>query len=52
VKKVIKISKEHEAMIRQRLGSFKEKFGREAGPDDPLFFDPDDDVPTPLTETK
>ena len=32
--------------------SFKEKFGREAGPDDPLFFDPDCDVPTPLTVSK
>jgi len=41
----------HEA-IRQQLESFKEKFGREAGPDDPLFFDPDCDVPTSLTEAK
>jgi len=52
MKKVIKIDKElHEAMVRQRE-SFKEKFGREAGPGDPLFFDPDYDVPTPLTEAK
>ena len=52
MKKVIKMNKElHEAVIRQ-LESFKEKFGREAGPDDPLFFDPDYDIPTPLTEAK
>ena len=52
MKKVIKMNKElHEAVIRQ-LESFKEKFGREAGTDDPLFFDPDYDVPTPLTEAK
>jgi hypothetical protein len=52
MKKVIKMNKElHEAVIRQ-LQSFKEKFGREAGPDDPLFFDPDCDVPTPLTEAR
>ena len=52
MKKVIKMNKElHEAVIRQ-LESFKEKFGREAGPDDPLFFDPDYDVPVPLTEAK
>jgi hypothetical protein len=52
MKKVIKMNKElHEAVIRQ-LKSFKEKFGREAGPDDPLFFDPDYDEPTPLTEPK
>lgn len=29
---------------------FREKFGREIGEDDPLIFDPDADVPTPLTE--
>ena len=29
---------------------FKEKFGGEIGDDDPLIFDPDADVPTPLTE--
>jgi len=52
MKKVIKMNKElHEAVIRQ-LESFKEKFGREAGPDDPLFFDPDYDEPTTLTEPK
>ena len=52
MKKVIKIDEElHRVMVRQRE-SFKEKFGREAGPGDPLFFDPDYDVPTPLTEAK
>ena len=52
MKKVIKMNKElHEAMIRQ-VESFKEKFGREPGPDDPLFFDPEYNVPTPLTEAK
>jgi hypothetical protein len=53
MKKVIKMDKElHEAMIQQ-LESFKEKFGREPGrPDDPLFFDPNCDVPIPLTQSK
>ena len=52
MKKAIRMNKElHEAVIRQ-LQSFKEKSGREAGPDDPLFFDPDCDVPMPLTEAK
>ena len=32
-------------MLLQR---FREKFGREAGPGDPLMFDPSKDVPTPL----
>ena len=52
MKKVIKMDKELHEAIRQQLESFKEKFGREAGPDDPLFFDPDCDVPTSLTEAK
>jgi len=52
MKKVIKIDKELYEAITRQLESFKEKFGREPGPDDPLFFDPDYDVPTPLTEAK
>jgi hypothetical protein len=31
---------------------FVKKFGREPGPDDPLFFDPDADTPMPLPATK
>jgi hypothetical protein len=31
---------------------FKEKFGREPGPDDPLFLDPDADTPIPLAASK
>jgi hypothetical protein len=37
----------HEALLEQRK-AFVEKFGREPGPDDPVFFDPDKDVPTPI----
>ena len=52
MKKVIKMNKElHEAMMQQQE-SFVKKFGREPSPDDPLFFDPDCDVPIPLTESK
>ena len=29
--------------------AFRARFGREAGPDDPVFFDPDADEPVPLT---
>ena len=29
--------------------AFREKFGRDPGPDDPVFFDPDADEPVPLT---
>jgi len=52
IKKVIKIDKELCEAITGQLESFKEKFGREPGPDDPLFFDPDYDMPTPLTEAR
>jgi hypothetical protein len=40
-----------EALEHQRA-AFIEKFGREPGPDDPIFFDPDEDEPTPLTEER
>jgi hypothetical protein len=36
-----------EAMLEQRK-AFIDKFGREPGPHDPVFFDPDKDVPTPI----
>jgi hypothetical protein len=36
-----------EALLEQRK-AFIEKFGREPGPCDPVFFDPDKDVPTPI----
>lgn len=35
--------------LRGQLDAFREKFGREPGPKDPLFFDADADEPTPLT---
>jgi hypothetical protein len=37
----------HEALLEQRK-AFIDKFGREPGPADPVFFDPDKDVPTPI----
>jgi len=52
VRKANKMDKEsYEAIVRQRK-LFIEKFGREPGPKDPIFFDPDCDVPTPLSEAK
>jgi hypothetical protein len=35
----------YEALLEQRK-AFIDKFGREPGPNDPVFFDPDKDVPT------
>ena len=37
----------HGALLEQRR-AFIEKFGREPGPSDSVFFDPDKDVPTPI----
>ena len=37
----------HEALLEQRK-AFIDKFGREPGPGDPVFFDPDKDVPTQI----
>ena len=36
-----------DALLEQR-DAFIKKFGREPGPDDPVFFDPDADAPQPL----
>ena len=37
----------YQALLEQRK-AFIEKFGRGPGPGDPVFFDPDKDVPTPI----
>ncbi|WP_416874930.1 hypothetical protein [Kitasatospora sp. SC0581] len=35
--------------LEKQLAAFREKFGREPEPHDPIFFDPDTDEPVPLT---
>jgi hypothetical protein len=40
------------AALERQLDAFRAKFGREPGPNDPVFFDPDFDQPVPLTEAK
>ena len=52
MKKAYKLDQESYEAIVQQLTLFKEKFGREPGSKDPIFFDPDCDVPTPLSEAK
>jgi hypothetical protein len=37
-----------ERALEEQLRAFRAKFGRDPGPDDPLFFDPDADEPRPL----
>jgi hypothetical protein len=38
--------------IKKQLQAFRDKFGREPGPNDLLFFDPDCDQPTPIDPDK
>jgi len=40
--------KQLEESLRRQRAAFIGKFGREPGPDDPIFFDPNADEPTPL----
>ena len=51
-KRTIKMSPELARLMQEQLAAFKEKFGREAGPEDPVFFDPDADTPQPISEEK
>jgi hypothetical protein len=37
-------------VLRQQQELFRTKFGREMGPQDPVFFDPDADEPVPIDE--
>jgi hypothetical protein len=36
-------------LLDQQLSLFRAKFGREPGPEDPVFFDPDAEEPRPLS---
>jgi hypothetical protein len=47
--RTIRMSKTTSQVMKEQLEAFKEKFAREAGPDDPVFFNPDCEMPTPLT---
>jgi len=38
-----------ETYLTKQREKFKAKFGRYPGPNDPVFFDPDCDSPTPIT---
>ena len=49
-RRVLELSPVIQDSLQLQLEQFREKFGREPGPDDPLFFDPDADEPRPLPE--
>jgi hypothetical protein len=38
--------------LQKQLESFRRKFGRDPGPNDPVFFDPDADEPRPVDNMK
>lgn len=40
------------ALLEEHRQAFREKFGREPGPGDPVFFDPDADEPRRLDPVK
>jgi len=48
----IELTPEMEPLVRELFARFCEKFGREPGPNDPVFFDPDADSPVPLPPEK
>ena len=46
------LSQETRLLLRQRQDVFREKFGRDPRPMEPLLFDPDADEPRPLAEDR
>jgi hypothetical protein len=45
---VVKFSPEELDIIREQRERFRQKFGRDPGPNDPVFFDPDASEPAPM----
>ena len=50
--KQLPISAELAQDLKDQMARFKEKFGRDPKPDEPLFFDPDADTPTFVSAEK
>ena len=46
--KSIPVSPETLELMKQQQTAFRQKFGREPGPNDPIFFDPNADTPQPV----
>src|SRR5207248_7598441 len=44
----IKLNPELHQVMQRQLEAFRDKFGRDPGPDDPVFFDDDADAPVPI----
>ena len=48
----LKLSEEAMGLLEQQRQAFREKFGRDPLPEDPVWFDPDSAKPRPLTRQK
>ena len=48
--RTIPLNAEAQRAIQEQLRKFREKFGRDTGPEDPIFFDPDADTPQPISK--
>lgn len=46
----VQLTEQEVELFRLQKEHFREKFGRDPGPEDPVFFDPDADEPRPLSE--
>ena len=46
--RTVPMSDQAAAALRKQIARFREKFGRDPGPEDPGFFDPETDTPTPM----
>jgi hypothetical protein len=44
----IELTSELEDAMQRQFQAFREKFGRDPGPEDPVFFDPDSTTPAPI----
>jgi site-specific recombinase XerD len=46
----VKLPKEAVSLLEQQLQAFRQKFGRDPGPGDPVFFDPSASEPKALSQ--
>jgi hypothetical protein len=50
--RIVKLDDELRQALEQQCERFRQKFGRDPGPNDPVFFDPVADEPRPLDPAK
>ncbi len=50
--RAIRLDAELMRALKEQLEAFRQKFGRDPGPEDPLFFDPEADQPRPMDDAR